>query len=102
MSIYNPSSPPCLIGVLMTKIMTFSAQGSEILVTAKPLSHPASLMVQISCFLTLATLALWVEGKIRLLVFGILAIFALALGGCIPQPSAALEWCKSFEWSLFH
>ena len=87
MDINNPTETASLFAILVQKIMAFTTKCREIFVAIKPLTNPASFMVEISGFLTLATLALWVEGKIRLLCFAILIVFALAFWGCSPQPA---------------
>ena len=58
------------------------------------------LMMNLRGLAFLATLANRVEGQIGFANLCILLVFTLALGGCIPQPSAAFEALRSFEWSF--
>jgi hypothetical protein len=87
MDINNPTETASFFSVAMNPVMAFATKCREIFIAAKPLTNPASLMVEISGFLTLATFTLWVEGKIRLLLLGILFVFTLAFFGCTPQPT---------------
>jgi len=87
MNIDNPTEAASFFSVTMNPIVAWAAKCREAFVAIKPLTNPASLMVEISGFFTLATLALWVEGKIRLLLLGILFVFTLAFWGCSPQPA---------------
>jgi hypothetical protein len=73
----------------MNPIMALATQSSKVFVFTQPLTNPASLMVYISAFFIFATLALWVEGKIRLFFFFVLAILLCAFWGCSPQPAAS-------------
>ena len=100
MSIHDPSSTSCLFGFPVAKIVTLSTQGGKELIAAQPLSYAPRLVMDVLTLFVFATLTAWVEGKIRLLCFAILLVFTLALGGCIPQPSAALEALRSFQWSF--
>ena len=81
-------------------IMATPTHGSKVFVATQPLAAPSSLVMYIVALFVFATLACWVEGKIRLLCLGILFVFTLALGGCIPQPSSALEALRSFQGSF--
>ncbi len=87
MNIDNPTEAASFFSVAVNPIVAWATKCREIFVAIKPLTNPASLMVEISGFITLATLALWVEGKIRLLCLAILIVFALAFWGCSPQPA---------------
>jgi hypothetical protein len=87
MTVNDPSATAGFLTVCMDKIMALATERREIFVATKPLTNPASLMVEISCFLSLATLALWVEGHVRLLFLCILVVFTLTFWGCSPQPS---------------
>ena len=100
MNIYNPASPPCFFGILVAKIMTLSTHCRKKLVTAKPLPDSPRFMMDVLAFGFLAPLANRVEGHVGLLNLCILLVFTLALGGCIPQPSAALEALRSFQWGF--
>jgi hypothetical protein len=86
----------------MNPIMALTTQSSKIFVFTQPLTHPASLMVYVSGFFVFATLALWMESKIRTLYLIILTILLCAFWGCSPQPAAALKGSKSVETGLFH
>ena len=80
--------------------MALKTKGGEIFIAAQPLAAPSSLVMNVVALFVFAALASWVEGKIRLLCLAILLVFTLALGGCIPQPSAALEALRSLQWSF--
>ena len=93
------NNPALLTGgnsVFMDGIMASPTHRRKELVTAKPLTNSSRLMVDILAFGFLAPLANRVESHIGLLNLCILLVFTLAFGGCIPQPSAALETLRSF------
>ena len=97
------NNPALLTGqhpISVNFIMASSTSRRKKLVTAKPLPNPARFMMDVLALGLLAPLANWVEGQIGLLNLCILLVFTLALGGCIPQPSAALEALRSFQWSF--
>jgi hypothetical protein len=94
--INNPTKPSCFFTILMNPIMAPTAKGSEMIIAAQPLANPSSFVMNVLALFVFATLTSWVEGKIRLLCLCILLVFTLALGGCIPQPSAAFEALRSF------
>ena len=98
--INNPSLLAGGYGISVARIMAGATQRSKKLVTAKPLPNSSSFVVDILAFGFLAPLANRVESKIGLLNLCILLVFTLALGGCIPQPSAAFEALRSFQWSF--
>ena len=100
MTIQNPPLFPSKIRISMDFIMAQTAQGGKELIATQPLAHAPRLVMDVLTLFIFATLTVWVEGKIRLLCFAILLVFTLALGGCIPQPSAALEALRSFQWSF--
>jgi hypothetical protein len=100
MRIYNPTCPPSFFGVLVAKIMATPTYRRKKLVTTKPLSDSPSLMMDVLAFGFLAPLTNRVESHVGLLNLCILLVFTLALGGCIPQPSAALEALRSFQWGF--
>ena len=100
MRIYYPSTSSSFFCIFMNFVMTQSTERGKQAVFAKIASNPARLVMDILTLFIFATLTVWVEGKIRLLCFAILLVFTLALGGCIPQPSAALEALRSFQWSF--
>jgi hypothetical protein len=97
------NNPTLLAGqnaVLMDGIMASPTNSREEFIAAKPWAHPSSFVVNVLTLGFLAPLAHRVESQIGLLNFCILLVFTLALGGCIPQPSAALEALRPFEWSF--
>jgi hypothetical protein len=98
--INNPALLTGGYGISVARIVTRATQRSKKLVTAKPLPNSSSLVVDVLALGLLAPLANRVESKIGLLNLCILFVFTLALGGCIPQPSAALEALRSFQWSF--
>jgi hypothetical protein len=77
-------------------VMAGTADSSKKLVAAKPLTNSPRLMVDVLAFGFLAPLAYRVESEIGFLNLAILLVFTLALGGCIPQPSAAFHWGPTF------
>lgn len=87
MGVNDPSEFSGLFSVGMNPFMAWVAHCREIFVTAKPLTNPARLVVNLGCLATLAAFALWVEGKIRLFLLGVLIVFVLAFWGCSPQPA---------------
>jgi hypothetical protein len=90
--INDPAKAASFFAVGMNPVMAFAAEGGKVFVATEPLSRATSLVMNILAVFIFATLTLWVEGKIRLLCLAILAVFTLALGGCMPQPSAAFQW----------
>lgn len=87
MDINNPTELSGLFSVGVAPIMALATERGKEIVTAEPLTNAPRLVVEICGFFTLATLALWVEGHVRLLLLGILIVFTLAFWGCIPQPT---------------
>jgi hypothetical protein len=100
MRIYNPTCPPSFFGVLVAKIMATPTHRRKVFVAAKPLSNPPRFMMDVLTLGFLAPLAYRVESQMGFANLCILLVFTLALGGCIPQPSAALEALRSFEGSF--
>ena len=97
------NNPALLAGqhpISVNFIMAGSTSRRKKLVTAKPLPNSSSFVVDILALGFLAPLTKRVESKIGLLNLCILLLFTLALGGCIPQHSAALEALRSFQWSF--
>jgi len=93
------NNPALLAGqhpISVNFVMASSTGRRKKLVTAKPLPNSPSFVVDILAFGFLAPLTNRVESQIGLLNLAILLVFTLALGGCIPQPSAALEALRSF------
>ena len=84
----------------MAKIMTRPTKRGKKAVVAKVAPVTPRLVVDV---LTLRFLAFLTDGmkcQVGFLHLCILLVFTLALGGCIPQPSAALEAIRSFQWSF--
>lgn len=100
MGINDPTQSSGLFSVGVAPIMALATEGGKELIAAEPLSYAPRLVMDMVALFVFATLTVWVDGKIRLLCFAILLVFTLALGGCIPQPSAALEALRSFQWSF--
>jgi hypothetical protein len=98
--INNPALLAGGYGISVASIVTRATQRSKKLITTKPLSDSPRFMVDVLALGFLAPLANWVEGQIGLFNLCILLVFTLALGGCIPQPSAALEALRSFQWGF--
>ena len=97
------NNPTLLTGsnsVFMDGVMATPTHRRKKLVTAKPLPNSSSLVVDVLAFDFFAPLTNRVESQIGLLNLCILLVFTLALGGCIPQPSAALEALRSFQWGF--
>jgi hypothetical protein len=93
------NNPTLLAGrhpISVNFVMAGAADSSKKLVAAKPLTHSPRLMVDVLAFGFLAPLAYRVESEIGFLNLAILIVFTLALGGCIPQPSAAFHWSPTF------
>ena len=98
--INNPTKTAGFFSVGMAPIVALATERGKVFVAAQPLTTSSSLVMNVLALFIFATLASWVEGKIRFLCLGILLVFTLALGGCIPQPSAALEALRSFQGSF--
>jgi len=97
------NNPALLAGqcpISVNFVMATPTHRRKKLVTAKPLPNSPSFVMDILAFGFLAPLANWVESHVGLLNLCILLVFTLALGGCIPQPSAALEALRSFQWDF--
>lgn len=90
--INNPSETAGLFSVGVAPIMALATKRGEVFVAAQPLPASTSFVMYVAALFVFATLTVWMEGKIRLLCLGILLVFALALGGCIPQPASAFQW----------
>lgn len=93
------NNPTLLAGgyrISVARIMARATQRSKKLVAAKPLAYSPRFMVDVLAFGFLAPLAYRVESEIGFLNLAILLVFTLALGGCIPQPSAAFHWGSAF------
>jgi hypothetical protein len=80
--------------------MTPRTKRGKKIVAIEKRSMALGLMMNLRGLAFLATLANRVEGQIGFANLCILLVFTLALGGCIPQPSAAFEALRSFEWSF--
>jgi hypothetical protein len=97
------NNPTLLAGqhpISVNFIMATPTNSGKKLVTAKPLPDSPRFMMDVLAFGFLAPLANGVESHVGLLNLCILLVFTLALGGCIPQPSAALEALRSFQWGF--
>ena len=93
------NNPTLLAGrhpISVNFVMAGTADSSKKLVAAKPFTYSPRLMVDVLAFGFLAPLAYRVESEIGFLNLAILIVFTLALGGCIPQPSAAFHWSSAF------
>ncbi len=84
----------------MNKIVASSTKRGKQAVVTKVTPHPARLMMDVLTLRLLAFLACGMECQVGFLHLCILLVFTLALGGCIPQPSAAFEAIGSFQWSF--
>jgi hypothetical protein len=89
MDIYNPAQTPSLFPIGMQKIMAFSTQCSKVFVSTEPLATAPRLVMDIVAGFVFATLALWMEGKIRILYLGVLVVLLCAFRGCSPQPAVS-------------
>ena len=96
----NPTKAASFPSVGMAPVVALATEGGKETIVAKKPAISSRLVVNILAFILSAAFAYGMEDKIRLFCLGILFVFALALGGCIPQPSAALEALRSFEWSF--
>ncbi len=97
------NNPALLAGnnsVLMDGIMATPTHRRKVLIKAQPLANSPRLVVNVLTLGFLAPFAYRVESQVGILNLCILLVFTLALGGCIPQPSAALEALRSFQWSF--
>ena len=97
------NDPALLAGqgsISVAKIMARATQRSKKLIATQPLSHASCFVVDVLAFGLLASFAHLVESQVGLFNLCILLVFTLALGGCAPQPSAALESLRSFQWSF--
>lgn len=84
----------------MNFVMAKSTKRGKQAVVTKVAPHPTRLMMNILTLRLLTFLADGVQCQVGFLHLCILLVFTLALGGCIPQPSAAFEAIRSFEWSF--
>jgi hypothetical protein len=86
--------------VLMHFFMAPKTKSRKVLIKTQPLANSPRLVVDMIAFGFLAPLAYRVESQIGFLNLCILFVFTLALGGCAPQPAAALEALRSFQGSF--
>ena len=98
--INNPTLLTGDCGISVDFVMAQSTSGRKKLVAAKPLAGSPRLVVNVLTLGFLAPLAYRVESHVGLFNLCVLLVFTLALGGCIPQPSAALEALRPFQWSF--
>jgi hypothetical protein len=87
MDIYNPAQTPSLFPVAMNPIMAWSAECSKVFIPTEPLATAPRLVMDVVAGFVFATLALWMEGKIRILYLGVLVVLLCAFRGCSPQPA---------------
>ena len=98
--INNPTKPTGLFSILMAPTVTARTKRGKKVVAVKQRPVALGLVMNFGSLAFLATLANRVEGQIGFANICILLVFTLALGGCIPQPSAAFEAIRSFQWSF--
>jgi len=94
--INNPTLFTGLSSILMAPIMAIPAKRGKQTVVAKVAPISSCLVMNVLTLRLFAFLAHWMQCQVSFLNLCILIVFALALGGCIPQPSAALEALRSF------
>jgi hypothetical protein len=94
--INNPSLLAGQNSVLMDIVMARTTKRSKVLVKTQPLANSSGLVVDVCGLGLLASLAYRVESEVGIANLCILAVFTLALGGCIPQPAFTLEWGAAF------
>ena len=98
--INKPTQPSGLLSILMYPTMAPRTKSRKKVVAVKQRPVALGFMVNFGGPFFLATLAHRVESQIGFANICILLVFTLALGGCIPQPSAAFESLRSFQWSF--
>jgi hypothetical protein len=98
--INNPTLLASQNPVLMHFFMAPKTKSRKVLIKTQPLANSPRLVVDMIAFGFLAPLAYRVESQIGFLNLCILLVFTLALGGCAPQPAAALEALRSFQGSF--
>jgi len=89
MDIYNPAQTPSLFPIGMNPVMALATQCSKVVVSAEPLAIAPRLVMDVVAGFVFATLALWMEGKIRILYLGVLVVLLCAFRGCCPQPAVS-------------
>lgn len=89
--INDPSLFSGFFGIAVNRVMTLPAKRGKQSIVAEIATIAPRLVVDVMALRFLTTLTCWMENKICFLFLGILIVFILALGGCIPQPSATLE-----------
>ena len=94
--INSPALSSSFPAIFMYPVVTPMAKSGKKIVSVEQRPMTLGLMMHLSGFIFLATLANRVEGQIGFANICILLVFTLALGGCIPQPSAAFEAIRSF------
>jgi hypothetical protein len=97
------NDPALLAGfsaILVDKVMAGSTKRGKQTVVTKIATNPARPMMDILTLRLLAFLAHGMQCQVGFFYLCILLVFTLALGGCIPQPSAAFEAIRPFEWSF--
>jgi hypothetical protein len=97
------NDPALLAGfsaILVDKVMAGSTKRGKKAVVAKVAPNPTRLMMDILTLRLLAFLTHGMQCQVGFFYLCILLVFTLALGGCIPQPSAAFEAIGPFQWSF--
>jgi len=90
--INNPALLSGFASVLMYPAMAPRTKRGKKIIAVKQRSVALGFVMNLTSFAFLATLANRVESEIGFANLCILLVFTLALGGCIPQPSAAFKW----------
>ena len=98
--INKPPQPSGLLAILMYPTVASRTKSRKKIVAVKQRPVALGLVVNFGGPFFFATLAHRVEGQIGFANLCILLVFTLALGVCIPQPSAALEALRSFQGSF--
>ncbi len=97
------NDPALLAGfsaILMDKVMTGPTKRSKQAVVTKVAPITPRLVMNVLTFRLLAFLTHGMQCQVGFFYLCILLVFTLALGGCIPQPSAAFEAIGPFQWSF--
>ena len=84
----------------MKKIVAGPTERGKKAVVAKVAPNPARLMMDVLTLRLLAFLAYGMQCQVGFFYLCILLVFTLALGGCIPQPSAAFKWMVPAQWGF--
>jgi hypothetical protein len=90
--INNPSLLSGLSSISVAPIMATPTKRGKQTVITKVSTNPARLMMDVLTLRLLALLTHGMQCQVSFLHLCILLVFTLALGGCMPQPSAAFKW----------